>query len=113
MGEVELRGHFDGRCSFSTPQKEVESQDLLTDSRGARAQGAAGWGPPSSQLTSQQMETGQHAPVSLTGGWGGGLTLSVYLKLPQEKQSDGHLALKFLSKCPDSGCEQGGHTVKP
>ena len=98
-------------------KKEEESQDLLTDSRGGQGPGSWGVGVPSPQVTSQRMGSGTTHTCHLQGDWGGGLTLECLSeKLPQEKRSrrlsDGHPALKFLSKCPDSGCEQGYHTVK-
>ena len=57
-------------------KKEVESQDLLTDSRG----GQGGGGRPPPQVTSQRMGSGTTHTCHLQGGWGGGLTLSVYLR---------------------------------
>ena len=113
MGEVELGGHFDGRCSFSTPQKGSRVSGFTQIPEGARAQGAVGWGPPS--VPAHQPADGEqdNTHLSLTRWLGWRLNSEcLFEKLPQEKQSDGHLAFKFLSKCPDSGCEQGGHTVK-
>lgn len=61
-------------------KKEVESQDLLRFQRGPGPRELWGGGRPPSQLTSQQMESRTTRTCHLQGGWGGGLTLSVYLR---------------------------------
>lgn len=113
MGDVEPGGHFDGRCSFSTPQEG--SRVSRFTHRFQRGPGR--WGAPSAPGHQPADGERDNTHLSLTRWLGWRLNSECLSeKLPQEKQSrrlsDGHPALKFLSKCPDSGCEQGYHTVK-
>ena len=73
-------------------KKEVESQDLLTDSRG----GQGGGGRPPPQVTSQRMGSGTTHTCHLQGGWGGGLTLSVYLRSFPRKSRVGAWVMGIL-----------------